>query len=57
MYGRSPVVSILELREITDTKTRQDAILSDFGRIIDEYFARRESDTVVEMDDILHDSS
>ncbi len=36
--------SILELREITASKARQDILRSDFGRIIDEYLARMDLD-------------
>ncbi len=47
--------SILELREVTASKTRQDIIVSDFGRVIDEYFARRESDAAIEMSNMMDD--
>ncbi len=46
--------SILELREVTASKTRQDIVVSDFGRAIDEYFARRELDAV-EMANVIDD--
>ncbi len=47
--------SILELREVTASKARQDVLLSDFGRVIDEYLARMDLDAG-EASDIVNDN-